>query len=126
MSCQDHLRAELVVLGLERVFRAIEDLCGCLRGHGGNDVWILRHVACFVDLSIVAHSLDDVEFELSFGLAVPTYFARLTVVFCKVGVPKVWHLYSCDLDIFVLRIRSVRSKEKTVFCEIGSFDPGNK
>jgi hypothetical protein len=80
MTLQLDLGVDLGGLWHGRVFCAVKDESVSLDGHGCDEVWILRHVAGFVDLAGVVDLLDDIEGDGLFGSTVATDLLLLSVV----------------------------------------------
>lgn len=96
------------------MFCAVKDQGVSLNGHGGDEVWILRHVTSLVDLSRVVDLLDDIEGDGLFRSAVATNLLLLCIIVGGIDSRLVGEVDGCDLKVVLSGTTSVCSDQKAM------------
>ena len=89
------------------MFRPIKDQYLSRRAFGGNQIRVLRHVSCLVDLSGVNYLLDDLNFWRR-GDGVATHFSPFFVPI-EVGIA-FRKIDCCDLEVIWGLVGGVSTK----------------
>jgi len=102
------------------VLCAVKDINFARNGLGGNQVWVLRHVARAIDLSLVVDLLDDL-YPRGWGKTVAAQLTTFIVIISAVEVvgaagraTAFGNLDCCNLKVVLSLARGVRSKEKAM------------
>lgn len=91
--------------------------------HGSDDVWILWHVASFVDFAWVVDLLVNVELDALLGRAIAADFFAIWVVFGCLGLGLIGIVDVCYLQVVLSFSRSVCAKDESVCREVPSWYP---
>lgn len=106
--------------GIAGVFCPIPDHNSPIRAHRCYDIWVLRLVPGFVDLSLMVDLLDNVKLHfhisplLSHAAAMTADFFPFFVIICYIRSDRFWKLNMSDLKIVLSLARGVSTNQESM------------